>query len=107
MRMAYTTVHTLEGDPEELLARKEQHFDPIVRRIAPEFGGILSVTARTDAGLLIVNVWEAADRVADFTAHPEVKAAQVAARLPVPSSFERYEEAKCEVFGHSGAEPPA
>lgn len=96
--MPYATMHTLEGDPEELLARKEQHFDPIVRRIAPDYGGIASVTARTDTGLLIVNVWEAADRVAAFTAHPEVKAAQVAAKLPMPSSFERYDEATCEVF---------
>jgi quinol monooxygenase YgiN len=98
MPMAYATVHTLEGDPEELLARKEKYFDPIVSRIAPEYGGIASVTARTETGLLIVNVWEDADRVAAFTAHPEVKAAQAAAKLPMPTSFERYEEAACEVF---------
>jgi hypothetical protein len=33
--MAYVTIHTLDGDPSDLVSHKEQHFDPIVRRIPP------------------------------------------------------------------------
>lgn len=96
--MAYVTVHTLDGDPSELLSRKERHFDPIVRRIAPEYGCIASVTTQTQTGLMIVNAWESADQVPAFTAHPEVQAASSAAQLPRPSSFERYEQASIDVF---------
>lgn len=96
--MAYVTVHTLDGDPSELLSRKERHFDPIVRRIAPEYGCIASVTTQTQTGLMIVNAWESADQVPAFTAHPEVQAASSAAQLPRPSSFERYEQASVDVF---------
>src|SRR5215471_9290058 len=71
--LAYVTVHTLDGDPRDLLSRKEQHFDPIVRRIAPHYGCIASVTTQTDTGLMIVNTWESADRVPAFTAHPEAR----------------------------------
>jgi len=96
--MAYVTVHTLDGDPRDLLSRKEQHFDPIVRRIAPHYGCIASVTTQTDTGLMIVNTWESADRVPAFTAHPEVQAASNAAQLPQPSSFQRYEQASIDLF---------
>lgn len=96
--MAYVTVHTLDGDPGELLSRKEKHFDPIVRRIAPEYGCIASVTTQTETGLMIVNAWESADRVPAFTAHPEVQAASSAAQLPRPSSFQRYEQASIDLF---------
>jgi hypothetical protein len=96
--MAYVTVHTLDGDPGDLLARKEQHFDPVVRGIAPEFGCIASVTTQTDDGLMILNAWESADRVPAFTAHPEIQAASAAAQLPRPSSFHRYERAFIDLF---------
>ncbi len=96
--MAYVTVHTLDGDPQDLLRRKEEHFDPVVRRIAPEFGGIASVTTETETGLMIVNVWESAEKVPVFTAHPEIQAARNAANLPMPSSFQRYEAGAIEVF---------
>lgn len=96
--MAYVTVHTLDGDSSELLSRKEKHFDPIVRRIAPEYGCIASVTIQTETGLMIVNAWESADRVPAFTAHPEVQAANSTAQLPRPSSFQRYEQASIDLF---------
>ncbi len=96
--MAYVTVHTLDGDPQQLLLRKQQHFDPVVRRVAPEFGAIASVTTVTQAGLLVVNVWESPEKVLAFTAHPEIQAAQAAAQLPMPSSFHRYESGSIDLF---------
>jgi len=100
--MAYVTVHTLEGDPLELLDRKQRHFDPVVRHLAPAFGGIASVTTETETGLMIVNVWTSAEQVPAFTAHPDVRSARDSADLPTPSSFQRYEAASFEMFG-SGA----
>ena len=73
-------------------------FDPAVREVAPAFGAIASVTAKTDTGLTIVNVWESAEQVAAFTAHPAIQAARDAAALPMPSSFQRYEAGTFELF---------
>jgi len=28
----------MEGDPDDLLARKHEHMDPVVQRLAPGFG---------------------------------------------------------------------
>lgn len=96
--MAYVTIHNLDGDAQELLERKQRHFDPVIRRVAPDFGCIGSVTAQTDRGLLVVNIWSSSEQVPAFTMHPEVQAAQAAAQLPPPSSFDRYEAAAIELF---------
>lgn len=96
--MPYITIHTLNGDAEELSARKSTLFDPAVREVAPAYGAIASVTAKTETGLTIVNVWESAEQVAAFTAHPAIQAAQNAAALPMPSSFQRYEAGTFELF---------
>jgi hypothetical protein len=56
--MAYLTMFRIEGDPDELLAFKQQHMDPKVAPVAKENGAIEHIVARTDGGLLIVNLWE-------------------------------------------------
>jgi hypothetical protein len=96
--MPYVTIHTLDGDADELLARKEAEFDPAVRKIAPSYGAVASLSAKTETGLVIVNVWESAEQVAQFTAHPAIQAARKAAQLPMPSSFQRHESATFELF---------
>lgn len=47
--MAFLSIHTMEGDPDELLERKRQHMDPVVERLAPGFGALASVTRRRNA----------------------------------------------------------
>jgi hypothetical protein len=101
--MAYVTIHTLPGAADELLARKQVHFDPVVQRVASSFGALFSVTAPTADGLLIINVWEDAERVRAFTALPEMQAAQADAQLPPPNSFQRYPGAFVEVFNTPAA----
>lgn len=96
--MAYVTIHTLDGDADELAERKSTLFDPAVREVAPGYGAIASVTAKTETGLTIVNVWESADRVTAFTAHPAIQVARDAAGLPMPSSFQRYEAGTVELY---------
>jgi hypothetical protein len=87
-----------------LEASKVRQIDPVVRQVGPSFGAIASVTAKTETGLVIVNVWESAERVADFTSHPDVQAARDAADLPTPSSFQRYEAGAIELFPHRANE---
>lgn len=96
--MSYVTIHTLDGDADELESRKSALFDPAVREIGPAFGAIASVSAKTGTGLVIVNVWESAEHAASFTAQPEIQAARDEARLPMPSSFQRYESGTFELF---------
>ena len=36
--MAFLSIQTMEGDPEDLLARKRQHMDPVTERLAPDKG---------------------------------------------------------------------
>jgi hypothetical protein len=96
--VAYVTLHTLPGSADELLVRKQTHFDPVVQRVAPAFGAVFSVTAPTGDGLLIINVWQDAERVAAFAALPEMQAAQASVQLPPPSSFQRYPGAHLDVY---------
>ena len=52
--MAFLSIHTMEGDPDDLLTRKQQHMDPVVERLAPAFGALASVTSRTASGICAV-----------------------------------------------------
>lgn len=90
--MAYMTIHQLDGNPDELLQAKQSLFDPVVDAIAPEYGALASFTAKTDTGLRIVNIWQSADAVQRFMRVPEVIDAQRASGLPVPSTFERFDD---------------
>lgn len=89
-----TTIHKLSGDPDDLAARKEAAFDPVVNGLAPEHGAIFTVTARAPDGLIVMNLWDSRSGAESFTRQPEVQAAQKASGLPMPSSFERYDGAQ-------------
>jgi hypothetical protein len=89
--MGYLTVHHLPGNPQELAERKRTHFDPVIRPLARTHGAILSATAATDNGLLIVNLWRAADGAAALQAEPDAVRAREAAQLPAPDRFDRYD----------------
>lgn len=90
--MAYMTIHRIDGDPEELLLTKQAKFDTVIDKIAPRYGAIASYTAKTDHGLCIVNVWRSPEDVRTFMQIPEVIEAQKESGLPMPSSFERFED---------------
>jgi hypothetical protein len=91
--MAFLSIHTMEGDPDDLLARKRQHMDPVVQRLAPGFGALASVTSRTASGIITVNLWADAEGAAAFSQNPEALQAQEASGLPRPATFERFPEA--------------
>jgi hypothetical protein len=83
------TVIKIKGDTDEILATKREHIDPVMSVKGPEHGGIWSVTARTDDGVMIVNLWpdeESSDRAFQ---DPEVQAALQAAGSGMGEPAER------------------
>ncbi len=90
----FLSIHRLPGDADDLLARKRAHMDPVTSRIAPAYGAIFSVTVKTDEGLLTVNLWESREGAAALTRDPDVQRAQRESGLPMPASFEGYEDAQ-------------
>jgi hypothetical protein len=96
--MAFMSIHTMEGDPDELLARKRQHMDPVAERLAPKFGAIWSATAKTSNGIITINLWHNPKDAARFTRHPEARQAQQASGLPRPAIFERFADVDYTVY---------
>jgi hypothetical protein len=96
--MAFLSIHTMEGDPDDLLARKRQHLDPVAERLGPAFGALMSVTSRTKTGIVTVNVWKSAEGAAAFSQEPEAVRAREASGLPRPSTFERFADADCVLY---------
>jgi hypothetical protein len=96
--MAFLSIHTMEGDPDDLLARKREHMDPVVDRLAPGMGAIWSVTAKTGTGIITVNLWDTPEGAARFSQEPEAQQAQQASGLPRPASFERFVDAEYAAY---------
>jgi hypothetical protein len=96
--MAFLSIQTMEGDPDDLLARKRQHMDPVTDRLAPAFGALMSVTSGTDTGIITVNVWETPEGAAAFSQDPEVLRARQASGLPRQATFGRFTDADCTLY---------
>ena len=89
-RTVFFSAHKMTGDPDDLLARKERHTDPVAAEHAGGLGDRWSVTVRHDDGIVTDNLWESAAGAAEFSRLPEAVQAQRESGLPMPSSFERY-----------------
>jgi hypothetical protein len=96
--MPFLSIHTLPGDPDELLQKKQMYMDPVVSKIAPEYGAIMSITAKREDGLITVNVWESIEGSQAFTQRAEVQQAQSRSGLPRPAAFDRYTEVYVEEY---------
>jgi hypothetical protein len=94
----YFSIHTMDGDPENLLAAKSRHMDPVVARLAPGHGAIASVTVATKTGITVYNLWRDAAGAAAFTQEAEARDAQQASGLPAPSSFTSYPDAQVTLY---------
>ena len=62
--MAVLSIFKILGDPDELLAIEDEKVAPAAREYAAANGGISHVTAKTEDGLLVVNLWESAEAAA-------------------------------------------
>lgn len=96
--MPFLSIHTLPGDTNDLLQKKQKYMDPVISQIAPEYGAIMSITAKGPEGLIIVNLWESAEGAQAFTQQSEVQQAQAHSGLPRPATFERYTEVYVEEY---------
>ena len=87
--MAVISMMRMSGDTDEL-AQKLQGIAEVGRRLAPKHGGLGTIAARTDDGILVINLWENEEGRHAMAEEPEVLEALQAAGLPTPN-FEGYE----------------
>ena len=74
----------VQGDPETLVAGIREHIVPVAERLAEKHGGLVNIVARTDDGILMINVWETEEGRHAVAEEPEMQAAITAAGLPEP-----------------------
>jgi hypothetical protein len=82
--MAVVTMMRFAGDPDELWAKVRDRVDPVTTRLSREHGRIANVVARTDDGIVVINLWETEEGRQAMAEEPEVQQAVGAAGLPRP-----------------------
>jgi len=88
--MPVLSMMRMEGDPDDLAAKIGEHVAPVAERLAPGHGGLLNIVAKTDDGILVVNLWESEEGRHAMAQEPEIQQAVQGAGLPQPA-FEGYE----------------
>ena len=88
--MAVVSMMRMSGDPDELAAKLAEHVRPVAMELAPNHGGLGTITARTDDGILVINLWETEEGRQAMAQEPAVLEALQAAGFP-PPSFEGHE----------------
>ena len=68
--MAVVSMMRMQGDPDDLLERLQNHVVPVGERLAPGHGGLANVVARTDDGVLVVNLWRRTKAVTRWPRSP-------------------------------------
>jgi hypothetical protein len=88
--MAVVSMMRFAGDPDELRAAAQEHVDPVTKRLGEKHGMLANIVARTDDGVLVINLWENEEGRRAMAAEPEVQQAVLAAGFP-PPDFEGFE----------------
>ena len=88
--MAVVSMMKMSGDPDELAAKLAEHVSPIAMELAPKHGGLGTITARTDDGILVINLWKTDEGRQAMAEEPAILEALRAAELP-PPGFQGYE----------------
>jgi hypothetical protein len=88
--MSHLNLLHSEGDPEDLLSRKQRHLDPVTACVGPQAGGLVHITAKTPDGLLVLNLMADGDGRQNASMHPDVVQALRDSGLPAPK-LERYD----------------
>src|SRR5438067_4448409 len=101
--MAVLSVMSIQGKPDELLARMEQTVDPVAARKAPTYGAISSTVVRSADGITVYNLWSNEEGRHKMAADPEVQAAMRDSGLPEPN-FIGYEVLRHRSAGELGKE---
>ncbi len=88
--MAVVSMMKLSGDSDELAAKLREHVRPVGMELAPKHGGLGTITARTDDGIMVINLWETDEGRHAMAQEPRIQEAVQAAGLPAPA-FEGYD----------------
>ncbi len=88
--MAVVSMMRISGDPDELAAKIAEHVDPVGRRLAPKHGALGRILAKTDDGVLAINLWKTEEGRHAMAEEPEIQEGVRAAGLPQPH-FEGFE----------------
>src|SRR3954447_20944532 len=88
--MAVLSVMSIQGNPDELVARMKETIEPVAARKASLYGGISSTVVRTDDGITIYNLWETEEGRHRMADDPEIQASMREADFPKPD-FTGYE----------------
>ena len=88
--MAVISMMRMAGDPDELVAKIEEHVPPVGRRLAPRHGGLGNIVAKTSDGVIAINLWKSEEGRHGMAAEPEMQEAVRSAGLPQPH-FEAFE----------------
>jgi hypothetical protein len=88
--MAVVSMMRISGNADELAAKLREHVEPVGRELAPKHGGLGTIVARTDDGLLIINLWQNEEGRHAMAEEPKIREALQAANFPAPA-FEGYE----------------
>ncbi len=83
--MPVVSMMTIKGDPDAIAAAMEEHLAPVTARLAPQHGGLAHIAARTDDGVLVINLWETEEGRHTMAEEPEVQEALGKANLPQPA----------------------
>lgn len=90
--MPVISMMRVPGDAEKLEAAAREHLTDVVERLAEKHGRILSIAAKTDDGLLLINLWETDAGRHAMAEEPEILEGLRAAGFP-PPAFEAHEVA--------------
>ena len=88
--MAVLSMMRFDGDPDELFAKVSETVDPVTARLSPKHGRLANVVARTDEGILVINLWAHEEGRQAMAQEPEVQQAVGSAGLP-PPRFDAHE----------------
>jgi hypothetical protein len=80
----------LLGDPDELLRQKQEKIDPTREKVGREHGGLDHLVAKTDEGLLVIDLFESQEGMQAVFGAISAKAQEL--DFPVaPSDFQAHE----------------
>ncbi len=95
--MPVVSMMRMEGNADELMG-KMQGVNEVAERLARNHGGLLNIVAKTDNGIMVINLWETEEGRHAMAEEPEIQQSLQSAGLPRPA-FEGY-----EVLGIRGGE---
>ena len=94
------TVINIKGDSDKIVEAITS-IQPVMNRVGKENGAIFHVSARTDDGVMIVNVWRDAEGSDAAASHPDVQQALAEAMsssgVTAPPERTHYEVAEYQI----------